>query len=183
MPTNVHPIQMMDGEGVEVKVSALVPPARVTAVRDNAGLLTFTSRPALAARRLLLGASQLDLQLGKSNKVIRLLNDDGWEQDKIVGRNWSINFKGMFLKSLTGADLEDSFKLIFDGGASKEAEIYVEFIKFLGVAGGNNRYLIEGGNAKVMNYSENTPADGMIDVSATLKGQGQYIYGFEEIPV
>lgn len=187
MTVNVHPIQMLDGEGLEVTVATLTAPTRVTAVRDNAGLLTFTNRPAANLRKTLLGASQLDLQLGKSNKTYRLFNDYGWEQDKITGRNFSINFKGMFLKSASTADLEDSFKLLFEAGESKEAELYVEFRKYLGVVTVSsvdyNRYQVEAGNIKVLNYAENAPADGLIDVSATLKGQGAYIYGFENIEI
>ena len=133
MTVNVHPIQMLDGESIEVLIASLPLPTRVTAVKDPlTRILTFTNRPLIAARKTLLGASQLDLQLGKTNKTYRLFNDEGWEQDKITSRNFSINLKGHFLRSLTGADLEDSFKLIFDGAQSKEAEIYIECRKLIG---------------------------------------------------
>ncbi len=186
MTVNVHPIQMLDGEGIEVTIANLIAPARVTATRDPVtGILTYLNRPIAVDRKILLGASQLDLQLGKTNKAYRLFNDDGYEQDKITGRNFSINLKGHFLKALATADLEDSFKLIFEGASSKEGEVYVEFRKFLGQVTIAtilyNRYQVEAGNVKVLNYAENVPADGMIDISCTLKGQGAYIYGFDQI--
>jgi hypothetical protein len=43
------------------------------------------------------------------------------------------------------------------------------------------RYQIEAGNAKVINFGDQAQADGILQVSATFKGQGAFIYGFEEI--
>jgi hypothetical protein len=42
------------------------------------------------------------------------------------------------------------------------------------------RFLVEGGNCKVLNFSDQAMADGILQVSFTFKGQGAYLYGFDE---
>jgi hypothetical protein len=277
-----HSVQMVDGGDVFVQIAALPLPSRVTAVRNSLnGLLTYANQPALysgsgATTNKLIevtGSSEFNTTFGKSNKTFRLFNDNGWEQDKITGRNWQATMQGMFVRntSITAPDLEDSFKIIFENALSKEEEVYVKFLKLLGTiaaqlavtvtgasttdlltfaaphglssgdkfqVGGTtpptglvaatdyyaivispttikvaatkndaiaatpiaidltsngtavtvdipakNRYQIEAGNAKVINFGDQAQADGILQVSATFKGQGAFIYGFEEVAV
>jgi hypothetical protein len=197
--TTPHSSQMLDGGDVQLFIAALPLPTRVTATRDVAtGILTYTNEPVLwsgagATTNKLIevaGAMDMNMTFGKTNKSFRLFNDSGWEQDKITGRNWQATMQGMYVRntSATNPDLEDSFKIIFENSLEKEEEAYVKFRKYLGTipaAGAvpaKKRYLIEAGNVKVLNFSDQGQADGILQVSATLKGQGQFIYGFEEIP-
>lgn len=277
-----HSYQMVDGGDVTVQIASLVLPSRVTATRNYvSGLLTYANQPVLyngsgsSANKLIevTGSTEFNTTFGKSNKMFRLFNDSGWEQDKITGRNWQATMNGMFVRngSLTAPDLEDSFKIVFENALAKEEEVYIKFLKNLGsitapapitvtvndttdvitfatahglttggkfqiastgtlpaplIAGTDyyavvlsattinvaatktdavatvpviinlttagtatitgvllpkTRYQIEAGNAKVINFGDQAQADGILQVSATFKGQGAFIYGFEEI--
>jgi hypothetical protein len=199
--TTPHSSQMMDGSDVEILVSTLPLPTRVTAVRNvTTGILTYTNEPALytgtgsTAGKLIqvVGSMDLNTTFGKNAKEFRLFNDDGWTQDKILGRNWQATMQGMYVRntSTTSPDLEDSFKIFFENALSKEEEVYVKFRKKLGIipavtgppaVAAKVRYLIEAGNIKVTSFSDQGQADSMLQVNATLKGQGPFIYGFEEV--
>jgi len=197
-----HSVQMIDGGDVEVFIASLALPTRVTAVRNaTTGILTYTDEPVLwttgsTTNKLLEVAGSMDMNVtfGKTNRSFRLFNDDGWEQDKITGRNWQATMQGMYVRntSTTAPDLEDSFKIIFENALQKEEEVYIKFRKYLGTipavtgppaVAAKKRYLIEAGNAKVINFGDQGQADGILQVNATLKGQGQFIYGFEEVDV
>jgi hypothetical protein len=197
--TTPHSVQMMDGSDVEILVSSLTLPLRVTAVRNaTTGILTYTNEPVLwttgpTAGKLIsvVGSMDLNTTFGKNAKEFRLFNDDGWTQDKILGRNWQATLQGMYVRntSSTNPDLEDSFKLFFENALEKEEELYVKFRKKLGIipavvspaSPAKVRYLIEAGNVKVTSFSDQGQADSMLQVNATLKGQGPFIYGFEEV--
>lgn len=273
---------MMDGGDIFVQIASLILPNRVTAARNTAtGILTYSNQPVLyngvgtSTNKLIeiTGSSEFNTTFGKSNKTFRLFNDTGWEQDKITGRNWQATMNGMFVRngSTTAPDLEDSFKTIFENALSKEEEVYIKFLKNLGLIAapapivvtadtttevvtfatahglvtGNKiqfastgtlpapllaatdyfavvltattmklatsnanavaatpttidftttgtatitgvllpktRYQIEAGNAKVINFGDQAQADGILQVSATFKGQAAFIYGFEEV--
>jgi hypothetical protein len=194
---------MMDGSDVEILISSLTLPLRVTAIRNaTTGILTYTNEPPLysgigpTAGKLIqvVGSMDLNTTFGKNAKEYRLFNDDGWTQDKILGRNWQATMQGMYVRntSTTNPDLEDSFKLFFENALEKEEELYVKFRKKLGIipavvgppaVAARVRYLIEAGNIKVTSFSDQGQADSMLQVNATLKGQGPFIYGFEEVPV
>jgi hypothetical protein len=281
MTNQPHSVQVLDGSDITVQIAALALPNRVMATRNTTtGLLSYMNQPDLWVSgstdgKLLemAGSSEFNTTFGKTNKSFRLFNDSGWEQDKITGRNWQATMQGLFLRntSIITPDLEDSFKIIFENALSKEEEVYIKFLKFLGViaatapiavtvtnatdlitfpaahglsfgsavtfAAGTvpaglavatnyyaivisattikvaatyanaiaiipvpidittdgatvtatiparKRYQVEGGNAKVINFGDQAMADGILQVSATLKGQGSFVYGFDEVAV
>lgn len=200
---NIHSSQMLDGSDVEIFVSTLPLPTRVTAVRNpTTGILTYTNEPVLysgtgpTAGKLIevVGSMDLNTTFGKNAKEYRLFGDDGYSQDKILGRNWQATLQGMYVRntSTTNPDLENSFKIFFENALAKEEEIYIKFRKKLGIipavvgppaVAAKTRYLIEAGNAKITNFSDQGQADSMLQINATLKGQGSFIYGFEEITI
>lgn len=200
MPT-IHTSQMLDGESVEIYIASLALPTRVSATRNpTTGILSYTNEPPLysgtgsTAGKLIQIAGSMDLNLtfGKNAKEIRLFNDDGWSQDKILGRNWQGTMQGYFAinSDPNNPDLEDSVKLFFENSLSKEQELYMKTRRKLGTIPASvgppavtaaTRYLIEAGNIKVTQFSEQGQADGMLQISATLKGQGSFIYGFEQV--
>ncbi len=201
--TTPHSVQMLDGSDVEIFISSLPLPTRVTAVRNaTTGILTYTNEPVVysgsgpTTDKLLpiVGSMDLNTTFGKNAKEFRLFNDDGWTQDKVLGRNWQATMQGYYVRntSITNPDLEDSFKLFFENSLYKEEELYIKFRKKLGIipavvgppaVAAKTRYLIEAGNIKVTSFSDQGQADGMLQINATLKGQGAFIYGFEEIPI
>lgn len=200
--TTPHSVQMIDGADVEIFVASLPLPARVTAVRNyTTGLLTYTNEPVLYSGSgattdkliRIVGAMDLNTTFGKNAKEFRTFNDDGWAQDKILGKNWQATMQGYYVRntSATNPDLEDSFKLFFENSLQKEEELYIKFRKKLGIipaivspaTPAKTRYLIEAGNIKVTSFSDQGQADGMLQINATLKGQGAFIYGFEEITI
>jgi hypothetical protein len=201
--TTPHSVQMMDGSDVEILISTLALPNRVTAVRNvTTGILTYTNEPPIysgigsTAGKLIqvVGSMDLNTTFGKNAKEFRLFNDDGYTQDKILGRNWQATLQGMYVRntSTTSPDLEDSFKIFFENSLQKEEEIYVKFRKKLGIipavvgppaVAAKTRYLIEAGNVKVTSFSDQGQADSMLQINATLKGQGPFIYGFEEVTI
>jgi hypothetical protein len=201
--TTPHSVQMIDGADVEIFIASLPLPSRVTAVRNpTTGILTYTNEPVLysgtgsTAGKLIqiVGAMDLNTTFGKNAKEFRTFNDDGWTQDKILGRNWQATMQGYYVRntSTTNPDLEDSFKLFFENALEKEEELYIKFRKKLGIipavvgppaVAAKARYLIEAGNIKVTSFSDQGQADAMLQVNATLKGQGAFIYGFEEIAI
>lgn len=194
---------MLDGGDVEIYIASLPLPTRVTAERNaTTGILTYTNEPVLysgtgsTTDKLIevVGSMDLNTTFGKNAKEYRLFNDDGWTQDKILGRNWQATLQGMYVRntSTTNPDLEDSFKLFFENSLQKEEELYIKFRKKLGIipavvgppaVAAKTRYLIEAGNIKVTSFSDQGQADSMLQINATLKGQGPFIYGFEEIPI
>jgi hypothetical protein len=196
--SQVHPSQVIDGGDVIVRIASLPVPNRVTAVRNTTtGILTFTNRPAVGTASgdliEMAGSSEFNTTFGKTNRTYRLHNDDGWEQDKITGRNWQATMSGLFVRAIsTTPDLEASFKIIFENALSKEDEVYIEFLKYLGTipavttptpAPARKRYQVEGGTCKVISFGDQAPADNILQVNATLKGQSAFIYGFLEEPV
>lgn len=198
-----HSVQMMDGSDVEILISTLPLPTRVTAVRNaTTGILTYTDEPVLysgtgsTVGKLIqvVGSMDLNTTFGKNAKEYRLFNDEGWTQDKILGRNWQATMQGMYVRntSATNPDLEDSFKIFFENSLAKEEEVYVKFRKKLGIipalpgppiVPARVRYLVEAGNVKITSFSDQGQADSMLQVNATLKGQGAFIYGFEEVDI
>lgn len=194
---------MLTGEDVEIFVAALELPKRVTAVRNaTTGILTYTDEPLLysgsgsTAGKLIqvVGSMDFNTTFGKNSKNFRLFNDDGWDQTKILGRNWKATMQGMYVRntSTTNPDLEDSFKLFFENAIEKEQELYIKFRKKLGVipavvgppaVAAKARYLIEAGNVKVSSFTDQGQAESMLQVSSTLDGQGPLIYGFEEVTI
>jgi hypothetical protein len=194
---------MLDGSDVEILISTLPLPTRVSAVRNaSTGILTYTNEPVLwsgagpTTDKLIqvVGSMDLNTTFGKNAKEFRLFNDDGWTQDKILGRNWQATMQGFYVRntSATNPDLEDSFKIFFENSLAKEEEVYVKFRKKLGiipalpgppVIPAKTRYLVEAGNVKITSFSDQGQADGMLQVNATLKGQGAFIYGFEEVVI
>jgi hypothetical protein len=194
---------MIDGSDVEILISTLALPTRVTAVRNvTTGILTYTNEPPLysgtgsTAGKLIqvVGSMDLNTTFGKNAKEFRLFNDEGWTQDKILGRNWQATMQGYYVRntSTTSPDLEDSFKIFFENALQKEEEFYVKFRKKLGIipavvgppaVAAKQRYLVEAGNVKITSFSDQGQADAMLQVNATLKGQGPFIYGFEEVTI
>jgi hypothetical protein len=182
---------MLDGSSIDVFIAALALPLRVTATKNaTTGILTYTNEPVLwttgsTTGKLirLVGASELDITDTKKNVTYRLFNDDGWEQDKIVSQNWQATLQAMFVKDAVLSKLDDSFSIIYDNSTYKEEEVYLKTRKAVGpgVAVGSTLYQIQAGNAKVITVSEQAPAEGLIKLSVTLKGQGKFITGFEEI--
>jgi hypothetical protein len=139
-----HTRQIVDGSEISLLVAQLAGYDRTSAVRDPVtGYLTFTKRPLLypgsgnpTGKLLkLVGSMDVNLTLGKTNKEVSYFNDDGWVQDKITRQNFSMTLQGNFIKntSTTNPDLDASFKAIYEGGLSKEDEVYIETQTSMGI--------------------------------------------------
>jgi hypothetical protein len=139
-----HTRQIVDGSEISLLIAQLAGYDRTSASRDaTTGYLTFLKRPDLytgtgnpTGKLLkLVGSMDVNLTLGKTNKEVSYFNDDGWVQDKITRQNFSMTLQGNFIKntSTTAPDLDASFKAIYEGGLSKEDEVYLETQTSMGI--------------------------------------------------
>lgn len=182
MTIATHPIQLIDGSDIELWIGALIPPNRPNGNLGGDGILEINDEPELIP---VAGATEISLQATKNNQAYRILNDDGWEQSKVTSRNFSGSLKAYFIKSVDSLDpaLEPSCQIIKNAALGKENEIYLKIKKFLGIYLESNvyytRYSVEAGTCKIGDYNEAMPANGLIEVTVGLIGQGKLLTGLQ----
>ena len=184
MTINTHPIQLLDGDRVSLLVGALTVPARPSATKLG-GVLTFADEPTEMLEST--GSTQANLSLNRNNQMYRLLNDNGWEQSKILSRGFQFSVTSYFVTGIDAADpqLDEAFALLKEASLSKEDELYVKIRRHLGTYAQStityDRYYTEAGTVKVTEFTQNMPANGLVDVNVTLFGQGQLYAGTENV--
>lgn len=190
---NTNSTQLLVGNGVTILIGDItgaggtLPTFTKTTTATAgapAGVLTITAEP--TPLLVLPGSTTATFTIGKKNQEFRLFGDSGWEQSKILSRNFSIQLTSFIVRAAasTFPDLDAGFALLDKVAAADEEELYVKIRHFVGATTGANpvvTYKTQAGVARVTNMTQNMPADGMIELNLTLNGQGELIYGFEVV--
>ena len=173
-----------------VRAVALKSPCRYFATRDNAGIITLPTLDDGDAYVEIQGVTQANFQINDNNQEFRLLGDDGWNDSVITGAGVQASCTSFFLSDAEvpaggecpqfRGNYEEGFALIQRARYDKDYEIYIEFLKEIGQAQGNEGdyiYDFTGFNCCIQNYSENMSAEGLTEVTYDLVSRGRPVFG------
>jgi len=178
----VHSSQLIDGSNVTAYIGQLALPKRPTGIIADNTIIFFEEPPLLPIP----GSTTASMTLGKNNTPFRLFNDDGWEQSKIISQSFQISLTTYFVKNTSPIESDTAFAILDAAALADEEEVYVKLRKFLGLdtTGAGTTYTVYytyAGTAKVVDFSENLPADGLAELTLTLAGSGKLYIGREKL--
>lgn len=146
----------------------------------------YTS-PSLASGTNMIGLKGLisaDYSPQNNNQEFFLLGDEGFRDSVITSQAGDLACTAYFTLDLdngavntTDIAADPGLKLIFDSENDPNKEIYVEVLTFMGAQGSNFEYHARGFNAGVVDLSESTPGDGLLELSWTFQSRGQIFFG------
>jgi len=150
-----------------------------------AGIEGVYSSPQGAGLIGLKGLITADYSPANNNQEFFLLGDEGFRDSVITSQAGDVSCTAYFTLALDGSGAVDStdiaadpgLKLILDAENDPNKEIYVEVLTFMGQQGSNFEYHARAFNAGVVDLSESTPADGLIELSWTFQSRGQIFFG------
>jgi hypothetical protein len=157
-------------------VLALLSPLAVVQLSLNPALLLL-----LAALPLFIRCKQLPrllLHFNDGNTEFYLLGGGGFSDSVIVTSAATASITSYFQKDVDGTvfipnSFDEAFQVIATGRYDKDAEVYVEINKQLGVSGTTYYYDRVAYVGRVMNYSESYPADNLVEVTFDLMSRGR----------
>jgi hypothetical protein len=107
-----------------------------------------------------------------------LLGGGGFSDSVIVTSAATASITSYFQKDVDGTvfipnSFDEAFQVIATARYDKDAEVYVEINKQLGVSGTTYYYDRVAYVGRVMNYSESYPADNLVEVTFDLMSRGR----------
>lgn len=163
-------------------------PTRLAAQASSTGGIegTYTS-PTLASGTNMIGLKGLisaDYSPQNNNQEFFLLGDEGFRDSVITSQAGDLACTAYFTLDLdngavntTDIAADPGLKLILDSENDPNKEVYVEVLTFMGAQGSNFEYHARGFNAGVVDLSESTPGDGLLELSWTFQSRGQIFFG------
>tara|TARA_B100001057_G_scaffold322397_1_gene322631 strand:+ start:1230 stop:1817 length:588 start_codon:yes stop_codon:yes gene_type:complete len=159
--------------------------ARLSATTSTGGIEDAYSSPGSTTMIGLKGLISADYSPANNNQEFFLLGDEGFRDSVITSQAGDVACTAYFTLGLdangavdtTNIQADPGLKLILDSENNPNKEIYVEVLTFMGLQGSSFEYHARGFNAGVVDLTESTPADGLIELSWTFQSRGQIFFG------
>jgi hypothetical protein len=168
-----HPTELVKSQDVIVRVGS-VSGARPVITQSGA-TFTVSGAPTLFT---LQAATTASVAFNDGNTEFYLLGGGGFSDSVIVTSQATAAVTSYFQKDVDGTvfvpnSFDEAFQVIAAARYDKNAEVYVEINKELGVSGTTFYYDRVAYVSRVMNYSESYPADNLVEVTFDLISRGR----------
>lgn len=169
-----HPTELVKSQDVIVRVGAIDGVARPVITQSGA-TFTVSGAPTLYT---LQAATTASVAFNDGNTEFYLLGGGGYADSVIVTSQATASVTSYFQKDVDGTvfipnSFDEAFQVIAESRYNKNAEIYVEINKQLGVSGTTFFYDRVAYVACVMNYNESYPADNLVECTFDLMSRGR----------
>jgi hypothetical protein len=169
-----HPTELVKSQDVIVRVGSIAGAARPIITQSGA-TFTVSGAPTLYT---LQAATTASVAFNDGNTEFYLLGGGGFSDSVIVTSAATASVTSYFQKDVDGTvfvpnSFDEAFQVIAESRYNKNAEIYVEINKQLGVSGTTFYYDRVAYVACVMNYNESYPADNLVECSFDLMSRGR----------
>jgi hypothetical protein len=169
-----HPTELVKSQDVIVRVGSIAGAARPVITQSGA-TFTVSGAPTLYT---LQAATTASVAFNDGNTEFYLLGGGGFSDSVIVTSAATASVTSYFQKDVDGTvfvpnSFDEAFQVIAESRYNKNAEIYVEINKQLGVSGTTFYYDRVAYVACVMNYNESYPADNLVECSFDLMSRGR----------
>ena len=169
-----HPTELVKSQDVIVRVGSIAGAARPVITQSGA-TFTVSGAPTLYT---LQAATTASVAFNDGNTEFYLLGGGGFADSVIVTSQATASVTSYFQKDVDGTvfvpnSFDEAFQVIAESRYNKNAEIYVEINKQLGVSGTTFFYDRTAFVACVMNYNETYPADNLVECTFDLTSRGR----------
>jgi hypothetical protein len=169
-----HPTELVKSQDVIVRVGSIAGAARPVITQSGA-TFTVSGAPTLYT---LQAATTASVAFNDGNTEFYLLGGGGFSDSVIVTSAATTSVTSYFQKDVDGTvfvpnSFDEAFQVIAESRYNKNAEIYVEINKQLGVSGTTFFYDRVAYVACVMNYNESYPADNLVECTFDLMSRGR----------
>ena len=169
-----HPTELVKSQDVIVRVGSIAGAARPVITQSGA-TFTVSGAPTLFT---LQAATTASVAFNDGNTEFYLLGGGGFADSVIVTSQATASVTSYFQKDVDGTvfvpnSFDEAFQVIAESRYNKNAEVYVEINKQLGVSGTTFFYDRTAFVACVMNYSESYPADNLVECTFDLSSRGR----------
>ena len=169
-----HPTELVKSQDVIVRVGSIAGAARPVITQSGA-TFTVSGAPTLFT---LQAATTASVAFNDGNTEFYLLGGGGFADSVIVTSQATASVTSYFQKDVDGTvfvpnSFDEAFQVIAESRYNKNAEVYVEINKQLGVSGTTFFYDRTAFVACVMNYSESYPADNLVECTFDLASRGR----------
>jgi len=171
--TLYHPTELVKSQDVIVRVGSIGGTARPIITQSGA-TFTVSGAPTLYT---LQAATTASIAFNDNNTEFYLLGGGGFSDSVITTSAATAAITSYFQKDVDGTtflpdSFDEAFQVIATGRYDKNAEVYVEINKQLGVSGTTYYYDRVAFVSRVMNYNESYPADNLVECTFDLMGRG-----------
>ena len=170
-----HPTELVKSQDVIVRVGSIITASGRPIISQTGATFTVSGAPTLYT---LQAATTASVAFNDGNTEFYLLGGGGFSDSVIVTSAATASITSYFQKDVDGTtfvpdSFDEAFQVIAAGRYDKNAEVYVEINKQLGVSGTTYYYDRVAYVGRVMNYSESYPADNLVEVTFDLMSRGR----------
>jgi hypothetical protein len=172
--TLYHPTELVKSQDVIVRVGSISGTARPVITQSGA-TFTVSGAPTLYT---LQAATTASIAFNDNNTEFYLLGGGGFSDSVITSSAATASITSYFQKDVDGTtflpdSFDEAFQVIAAARYDKNAEVYVEVNKQLGVSGTTFYYDRVAFVSRVMNYNESYPADNLVECTFDLMSRGR----------
>jgi hypothetical protein len=172
--TLYHPTELVKSQDVIVRVGSISGTARPIITQSGA-TFTVSGAPTLYT---LQAATTASIAFNDNNTEFYLLGGGGYSDSVITSSAATASVTSYFQKDVDGTvflpdSFDEAFQVIATARYDKNAEVYVEINKQLGVSGTTFYYDRVAFVSRVMNFNESYPADNLVECTFDLMSRGR----------
>ena len=172
--TLYHPTELVKSQDVIIRVGAITGTTRPIITQSGA-TFTVSGAPTLYT---LQAATTATLAFNDNNTEFYLLGGGGFTDSVVVTAGASASVTTYFQKDVDGTvfvpnSFDEAFQVIATARYDKNAEVYFEVNKQLGVSGTTYYYDRVAYVGRVMNLNESYPADNLVEVTFDVMSRGR----------
>jgi hypothetical protein len=172
--TLYHPTELVKSQDVIIRVGSITGTARPVITQSGA-TFTVSGAPTLYT---LQAATTASLAFNDNNTEFYLLGGGGFTDSVVVTAGASASVTTYFQKDVDGTvfvpnSFDEAFQVIATARYDKNAEVYFEVNKQLGVSGSTYFYDRVAYVGRVMNLNESYPADNLVEVTFDVMSRGR----------
>ena len=172
--TLYHPTELVKSQDVIIRVGSVTGTTRPIITQSGA-TFTVSGAPTLYT---LQAATTASLAFNDNNTEFYLLGGGGFTDSVVVTAGASASVTTYFQKDVDGTvfvpnSFDEAFQVIATARYDKNAEVYFEVNKQLGVSGTTYYYDRVAYVGRVMNLNESYPADNLVEVTFDVMSRGR----------
>jgi len=172
--TLYHPTELVKSQDVIIRVGSITGTTRPVITQSGA-TFTVSGAPTLYT---LQAATTASLAFNDNNTEFYLLGGGGFTDSVVVTAGASASVTTYFQKDVDGTvfvpnSFDEAFQVIATARYDKNAEVYFEVNKQLGVSGTTYFYDRVAYVGRVMNLNESYPADNLVEVTFDVMSRGR----------
>jgi hypothetical protein len=172
--TLYHPTELVKSQDVIIRVGSITGTTRPVITQSGA-TFTVSGAPTLYT---LQAATTASLAFNDNNTEFYLLGGGGFTDSVVVTAGASASVTTYFQKDVDGTvfvpnSFDEAFQVIATARYDKNAEVYFEVNKQLGVSGSTYFYDRVAYVGRVMNLNESYPADNLVEVNFDVMSRGR----------